>query len=82
MGDRRDSKKPACQTIQVNEGEVIVLRGEYAHEAVNAMVQTIRNQGVKNFLVLCLAPGQEIDHVSETEMNRFGWVRSPSKETH
>ena len=60
--------------IELDEGDILVLKGRFCIKAREAVKHILKNKGFKN-LVFFLNPDDEIFTISTKEMNSQGWYK-------
>jgi len=66
----------AFERLEINDGDVILLRGEHDYTALEQLTKTMNASGRKNVTLWVLADGQTVETMDEDQMREAGWVRA------
>ena len=68
----------AFERLEIKDGDVILLRGEYEYTALEQLAKTMNASGRKNVTLWILGDGQTVETMDEDQMREAGWVRANS----
>ena len=66
----------AFRRLEIHDGDVLLLRGEYDHTTLDELARAVRDSGNRNVTIWILAEGQTVETMDENQMREAGWVRA------